>query len=107
MMSLRLIFPATVHPPPLLRVPHNYQLKSLIERTRVARDFSTDIVIYDPNLPQTITNETRLSKCGWSPYHGREMSGSIAQTILRGKDIFAGGTVTGKPGYGKQARPTL
>ena len=69
--------------------------------------FDADIVIYDPNLPQTITNETRLSKCGWSPYHGREMSGSIAQTILRGKDIFAGGTVTGKPGYGKQARPTL
>jgi dihydroorotase-like cyclic amidohydrolase len=69
--------------------------------------FDADIVIYDPSLPQTITNETRLSKCGWSPYHGREMSGSIAQTILRGKDIFAGGTVTGKPGYGKQARPTL
>jgi hypothetical protein len=47
MIGPGLTFPATVHPPPLLRVPHNYQLKSLIERTRVARDFSTDIVIYD------------------------------------------------------------
>jgi hypothetical protein len=47
MIGLGLIFPATVHPPPLLRVPHNYQLKSLIERTRVTLDFSADIVIYD------------------------------------------------------------
>jgi dihydroorotase-like cyclic amidohydrolase len=69
--------------------------------------FDADLVIYDPNLPQTIKNETRLSKCGWSPYDGREMSGSIVQTLLRGKDIYAAGAVTGKPGYGKQAKPTL
>jgi dihydroorotase len=69
--------------------------------------FDADLVIYDPNLPQTIKNETRLSKCGWSPYDGREMSGSIVQTLLRGKDIYASGAVTGKPGYGKQAKPTL
>lgn len=79
----------------------------LAEKGFLREGFDADMIIYDPSLPMTITNETRLSKCGWSPYHGREISGSIVRTILRGSDIYVNGIVTGKPGYGKHARPKL
>lgn len=79
----------------------------LAKKGFLAAGKDADIVIYDPNLLQTITNETRLSKCGWSPYDGQRLSGSIVRTLLRGSDIYVDGKVVGKPGYGKQVRPTL
>jgi dihydroorotase-like cyclic amidohydrolase len=53
--------------------------------------------------PWTITNDNVLSRCGWTPYDGRECSVQIERTILRGQDIYADGKVVGQPGYGKQA----
>ena len=82
-----------MHPPPLLRVPHNYQLKSLIERTRVARDFSTDIVIYDPDRKVTITNAMLHHNVDYTPYEGMEVTGWPVMTIRRGEVVMRDGKV--------------
>ncbi|MBV9539572.1 MAG: amidohydrolase family protein [Acidisphaera sp.] len=37
----------------------------------------------------------------WSPYHGRTMRGSVAATVLRGRLIWDGQTVIGRPGDGR------
>ncbi len=42
----------------------------------------------------------------WSPYHGRKMRARVAATYLRGRQIWDGTTVLGKPGDGQFVRRT-
>jgi len=63
-----------------------------------------DLVVVDLDSPWTITNDSVLSRCGWTPYDGRECSASIERTLLRGQDIYVDGKVTGRPGQGRMAR---
>ncbi|MBI2911475.1 MAG: dihydroorotase family protein [Chloroflexi bacterium] len=62
-----------------------------------------DIVIADLDAPWTITNDGVLSRCGWTPYHGRPCRAAIAATFVRGTQVYAGGQVTGQPGHGRMA----
>jgi dihydroorotase len=48
-----------------------------------------------------ITNETLLTKCGWSPFAGRRVIGKVVRTVLRGETVFENGKVLAKPGSGK------
>jgi allantoinase len=47
-----------------------------------------DIVLLDMNFKEVITKEGILSKCGWSPYEGKEVTGSPITTIVRGNIIM-------------------
>jgi dihydroorotase len=62
-----------------------------------------DLVVADLDSRWTITNDGVLSRCGWTPYDGREITASIDRTFVRGEEVFADGTVIGKPGYGRLA----
>ena len=44
-----------------------------------------------------------LSRCGWTPYDGRECRVAVERTFLRGTEIYADGVVTGVPGGGRMA----
>jgi dihydroorotase (multifunctional complex type) len=46
-------------------------------------------------------NARVISKCGWTPYHGREVQGDVVLTMVRGKVVMEGGKVTGEPGWGR------
>ena len=62
-----------------------------------------DVAILDPDAPHTISNENDLSRCGWTPYDGRELRVAVERTFLRGTEIYADGIVTGVPGGGRMA----
>jgi dihydroorotase len=62
-----------------------------------------DLAILDPDHAWTITNDGDLSRCGWTPYDGRECRVSVERTFLRGTEIYADGVVTGVPGGGRMA----
>lgn len=64
-----------------------------------------DIVLVDLEKRWTITDDDVLSKCGWTPYAGRQVVGAPTHTFLRGELIFENGTVIGQPGNGRQAVP--
>lgn len=64
-----------------------------------------DIVVADMNAPWTITNDGVLSRVGWTPYDGREITARIDRTYVRGTEVFADGAVTGQPGTGRLATP--
>lgn len=66
-----------------------------------------DIVLLDIHQEWTITNESVLSKIGWTPYHGRNLRGAVNRTLVRGTDVYAEGRIVGTPGHGRQARPSL
>ncbi|MBO2449997.1 dihydroorotase family protein [Actinomadura barringtoniae] len=62
-----------------------------------------DIVIADPDSPWTITDADVLSRCGWTPYAGRDCRVRIERTFVRGTEVYADGCVTGAPGHGRLA----
>jgi dihydroorotase len=62
-----------------------------------------DIVVVDPNEVRTITDADVLSKCGWTPYAGRKVTGVPLYTILRGSVIYDAGSLAAREGMGKQA----
>jgi dihydroorotase len=62
-----------------------------------------DIVLVDPSEVRTITDADVLSKCGWTPYAGRKVTGVPLYTILRGSVIYDAGTLAVREGMGKQA----
>ena len=68
---------------------------------RVGAD--ADLVLVDPAERRTITDADVLSKCGWTPYAGREVRGVPRYTFLRGQAILDDGTVAVREGYGRQA----
>lgn len=62
-----------------------------------------DIALLDLSREWTITNDSVLSKCAWTPYDGRTIKGAVARTLVRGVDVWVDGEVVGQPGHGKQA----
>jgi dihydroorotase len=62
-----------------------------------------DIVLVDPAERRTIRDEDVLSKCGWTPYAGREVRGAPRYTFLRGQPIYDDGKIAVHEGFGKQA----
>lgn len=67
----------------------------------VGRD--ADIVIADLDSPWVIDNADVLSRCGWTPYHGRTCQARIEHTLVRGRPVLTDGAVVGTPGTGRLA----
>ena len=45
------------------------------------------------------------SSATWSPYHGMELPGRIGLTMVRGRVVYDGSSVTGPPGGGRLVLP--
>ncbi|HWU39300.1 MAG TPA: amidohydrolase family protein, partial [Candidatus Acidoferrum sp.] len=60
-----------------------------------------DLILVDLKKKLTFDNGKVLSKCGWTPYHGREVMGDVVLTMVRGNVVMKDGEVTGDPGWGK------
>lgn len=63
-----------------------------------------DLVLVDMKKAWKITAENRLSKCGWTPFEGKEVHGKIEKVYLRGKLAYDGESVISKPGNGKEVK---
>lgn len=48
-----------------------------------------------------IRNEELKTKCGWSPFAGREVAGKVEKVTLRGEVVYDKGEVLAKPGSGR------
>lgn len=70
-----------------------YGLDGRKGRIAVGRD--ADLLLVDPTATHTLSDETVLSKAGWTPYAGRTMTGRVRRTYLRGRLIAADGSVVG------------
>jgi dihydroorotase len=64
-----------------------------------------DIAIVDLDRAWIITDDAVLSRIGWTPYAGRELTGAVERTFVRGRVVYEEGRVTGEPGWGRQAVP--
>jgi allantoinase len=64
-----------------------------------------DLVLFDPHRRWRIDEARLVTPAGWSPYHGREVTGAIDTVLSRGRKVFARGEVAGSPGLGQWVRP--
>lgn len=60
-----------------------------------------DLIFVDMKRKVRWDNKKIFSKCGWTPYHGKEMSGDVVLTMVRGKVVMREGKVMGEPGWGR------
>lgn len=52
-----------------------------------------DIALVDVKASNTIRNEDQLTKCGWTPWHGRTITGKPVLTVVNGQVVFENGQV--------------
>lgn len=55
--------------------------------------YHADIAIVDPQRPQTVSRDTLLYKCGWSPFEGERLVCSVVLTLVNGRKAFENGRV--------------
>ena len=65
----------------------------LVDKGRIAVGYDADLVLVDLEKTDTVRNESQLTKCGWSPWHGVELTGWPIRTWVMGQDAFRDGQV--------------
>lgn len=60
----------------------------IIGKGRIAVGYDADLTLVDLNLTQTVRNEEQLTKCGWSPWHGTQLTGWPVRTWVMGHEVF-------------------
>jgi dihydroorotase len=76
LLPLELIVEKTAHAPA--------KLFGVRERGFLREGYHADLVLIDPQTPQTVAREAVLSKCGWSPFEGYTFRSSVAATWVNG-----------------------
>ena len=69
--------------------------------------FDADFVIIDPTENWRYQSEHTFSKAGANAryFEGRQFTGRIKQTWVRGRQVFDGSKITGVPGFGRHITP--
>ncbi|OGG16666.1 hypothetical protein A3D05_03035 [Candidatus Gottesmanbacteria bacterium RIFCSPHIGHO2_02_FULL_40_24] len=83
-------------------------LKDLIRLTSVnprkifglSKDDSSYVEV-DTDDKYRIDNRYLLTKCGWSPFHGWEVTGKIKKVVIRNMAVFENGLILARKGSGK------
>ena len=65
-----------------------------------------DIILYDPTINFTITNDKMHSDCDYTIWEGTELKGYITDTYSRGRLVFKNGKFLGEAGWGKFLKRT-
>jgi dihydroorotase len=79
------------------------RLFGIANKGRIACGFDGDFTIVDMKRRETITDVQMASRCGWTPYDGRKVTGWPVGTIVRGKRVMWDGEVT-LPSQGQAVR---
>ena len=65
---------------------------------RIAVGYDADFTIVDMKAKRTITNDWIESRCGWTPYDGKQVTGWPRGTIIRGRTVMWDDEITGGAG---------
>lgn len=66
-------------------------LFGIVNRGYVREGYAADLVLVDPNKPETVSKDNLFYKCGWSPFEGTTFSNSIHSTFVNGHLAFTKG----------------
>lgn len=63
------------------------------QRGFLRKGYHADMVIVRPNSAWTVTKDSILSKCGWSPMEGHTYNWKVEKTICNGHIVYSNGIV--------------
>ncbi|MFT8736438.1 MAG: dihydroorotase [Zymomonas mobilis] len=73
------------------------RLFGLLNKGRIAVGYDADFSIVDMKASWVIENEWLASKCGWSPFAGKQLKAKPVGTIIRGHRVMWEGQLYGEP----------
>ncbi len=79
------------------------QTFGLETKGQIAPGYDADIVLFNPTATQTISAKNNKSVADYTIYEGRELTGAVETTLVRGKVVAADGEVVADPGHGEYA----
>ncbi|MDX6631290.1 MAG: allantoinase [Gaiellales bacterium] len=71
----------------------------------IALGADADLVFFDPAEEWRIDEGELVCHAGWTPYHGRDVTGRVKHVLVRGATVFADGEVRARAGWGRVVRP--
>lgn len=72
-----------------------FQIK---DRGFLREGYFADLVLVDLNKKSTVTKDSLLYQCGWSPFEGTTFSSSVEKTFVNGVLVYENGELTGERG---------
>lgn len=77
----------------------------VVERSQIAPGNWADLVLIDPEMTREVRDADQFTKCGWTPWAGRELTGWPVLTLVNGqiayrRDGDGRGEVVGAMGLG-------
>lgn len=64
---------------------------------QLSQGFDADITLIDLKKEKTIDNSWIASRCGWTPFHGMQVTGWVTHTIVNGKLVMENDQILGAP----------
>jgi dihydroorotase len=75
----------------------------IARKGRIAEGYDADFTVVDMKRTETICNEWIASRCGWTPYDGKQVTGWPVGTFVRGARVMWQGELTA-PSRGEAVR---
>jgi dihydroorotase len=69
-------------------------------RGRIALGYRADLTLVDLKRRQMITHQWIVSRCGWTPFDGRRVTGWPVATVVGGRIVMQDGQLVGDPAGG-------
>jgi dihydroorotase len=63
----------------------------IVGKGRIQVGYDADLVLIDLQKRDVVRDETQVTKCGWSPWHGVALHGWPVRTWVGGQQVFSGG----------------
>lgn len=79
----------------------------LESKGRIDVGYDADIVLFDPEATYTITADDNVSNADFTMYEGREVTGQVERTYVRGELVAADGEPVGPGGHGAYQPRTI
>ena len=64
------------------------EIWNMKRKGRIEVGYDADLTLVDMDLTQTVLNENQETKCGWTPWHGDDLTGWPIATWVMGKQVF-------------------
>ncbi len=71
------------------------------EKGTLSPGTDADVIVFDPNASYTITADMNVSNADYTMYEGRDVTGRVEHTFVRGEQIVDAGQIVGEPGHGE------
>ncbi|CAA7616727.1 Dihydroorotase and related cyclic amidohydrolase [Candidatus Terasakiella magnetica] len=73
------------------------RIYNIAGKGRIAVGYDADFTVVDMKAERTITNDWIESRCGWTPFDGKRVTGWPVATIVRGHTVMRDGQLLGAP----------